>query len=80
MYDLLSKQGGLLVLCIKQCAESREKNKQNQQAYAVTNSSEFKEVTWNKTAESSDSVDNTERGFGEMSGTLLPIWCTLITP
>ena len=51
------------MLCVKQCTESCEK-KRNQQAYAVTNSSEFKKVTWNKTAESSDAVDNRERSFG----------------
>ena len=38
--------------------------KQNQQAYAVTNSSEWREVTWNKTSESSDTIDNKKRGFG----------------
>ena len=37
----------------------------------MTNSSEIKEVTWNKTAESSDSVDNKERSFGEKCGRLL---------
>ena len=39
--------------------------KQNQQAYAVTNSSEWREVTWNKTAESSDTIDNRKRSFGK---------------
>ena len=34
------------------------------QAWAVTNSSEFKEVTWKKTAEFSDSVDIREQCFG----------------
>ena len=51
----------------KQYRESRHvyRKKQNQQAYAATNSSEFKEATWNNTAESSDSFDKRERGFGK---------------
>ena len=69
LHAVLSRQGRLLVLYIKTVRRvtCREKN---QQTYAVTNSSEFKEVTWNKTPESSDSVDNMERGFGEKCGRL----------
>ena len=46
LYALLSKQGGLLVLCIKTVhrVASRAKKKQNQQAHTKTSSSEFKEV------------------------------------
>ena len=76
---LLSRQGGLSVLCIKQCTESRHVHRKNQQAYAVTNSSEFKEVTWNKTAESTDSVKGA-RFWGKVWHTLYPIWFTLIRP
>ena len=67
---LLNRQGRLLVLCSRQCTESLVK-KRDHQAYAVTNSPEFKKVIWNKTAESSDSLKNKRRGFGEKYGRLL---------
>ena len=94
LYALLGKQRRLLVHCIRQCAESCVEKKPTNACcdkfvriqrcnHADTREYLDKAVqNWNKTGESSDSVDNKERGFGDKKvwQTLASLWFALISP
>ena len=90
LYALLNGQGRLLALCSRKCAESRVKK--DHQAFAVTNSIEFKEVitsthmcsrkkeNLNKAAESTSSLIRGIRSQGKVRQTLSSKWFELISP
>ena len=79
LYALLGKQRRLLVHCIRQCAESCVEKKPTNACcdkfvrFQRCNHADTREYldkavqNWNKTGESSDSVDNEERGFRDES-------------
>ena len=85
----LNGQRRLLVLCSRQSTESRVKK--DQQAFAVTNSIEFKKhvdtqvfqekmCNLNKAAKSTDSIDKGNKVSGKVLQTLSSIWFELTSP
>ena len=85
---LLTGQGRVLVLCSRLCTESRVKK--DQQAFAVTNSIEFKMTSTHmfqekmgslsKAAESTDSSTKGTRSHGRVRQTLSSRWFEFISP
>ena len=83
LYALLGRQERLVARCIRQCSEScAEKNPTGARCNRFVriqrgNHADAREYLgkavqkWNETAESSESLDNRERGFGEKCGRLL---------
>ena len=81
LYALLSRQGGLLVLCIMQCTESRVWKKTNWRMLRQTHPNSKRSPGTRRLNPRIHSVDNREQQSpGKVWQTFLPMWFTLISP